>query len=117
MISQELVDVLNSMLTPYSIVSLTRTITRNATVGGAPGSSHLSGKGADLVYDTRAELLAGARQALDAGAPGIELDLLGLHLHVDVKPRIWRVVTMDEGKTEQPLALWLASHGPIEVTT
>ncbi len=109
MISLELVDVLNMMTTPCSIVSLTRTATRNATVGGSPGSAHLSGKAADLVYDTRAELIAGAREALAAGAPGIELDLSNLHLHVDVKPRLWRVVTTDGGKTESPLEPWLAA--------
>jgi uncharacterized protein YcbK (DUF882 family) len=112
MISQELVDVLNSMPTPFSVVSLTRTPGRNAKVGGSPGSAHLSGKAADLVYDTRADLIAGAQQALDAGAPGIELDLSNLHLHVDVKPRIWRVVTADGGKTEEPLGPWLSKNKP-----
>jgi uncharacterized protein YcbK (DUF882 family) len=110
MISQELIDLLSLMTTPCSIVSLTRTPVRNATVGGAPGSAHLTGKAADLVYDTRVDLLAGAREALDAGAPGIELDLANLHLHIDAKPRIWRVATIDGGKTETPLEPWLMAQ-------
>lgn len=116
MVSLKLVDVLNRLVTPFSVDSLTRTPAHNAVVGGAPKSAHLDGKAADLLYDSRRELIAGACEARVLGVNGIELDLLSLHLHLDVKPRIWRVVTTDGGKTESPLAPWLAAYKPGEAT-
>ena len=82
---------------------------RNAAVGGAPKSAHLLeySNAIDLVFDSDLELLAGAANAHRYGFSGIELDLTNKHLHLDTKPRLWRVVHHGVGQ-ETPLNEWLA---------
>jgi hypothetical protein len=96
---------------PNSLTRLWTTPARNKLVGGAPSSGHLADEthtchAADLVFDTPAQLKAGARGAIEAGFQGIEVDLTNNHLHLDDKPRIWRVVHRGP-KQETPLADWL----------
>lgn len=95
---------------PASVTSWFRTVARNKSkaVGGAPESAHLLkyGNAIDLVFDTDLELRSAAAHAHHYGFSGIELDLSNKHLHLDTKPRFWRVV--HHGKhNEEPLEDWL----------
>lgn len=93
---------------------------RNAMVGGAKNSAHLleNGNAIDLVFDSDLELLDGAANAHHYGFTGIELDLTNKHLHLDTKPRLWRVVHHGVGQ-ETPLDEWLKATYPalIQITT
>jgi hypothetical protein len=98
---------------PNSVTRLWSTPSRNLLVGGAPSSGHLilpeqGCCAVDLVFDSTRELLDGAKVAVEMGFNGIEVDLTNKHLHLDGKPRVWRVVR--DGVKDQPLKDWLASR-------
>jgi Peptidase M15 len=106
MIDPILIEKLNQLkaVYPCSTLSLDRTPHRNASVGGAQASWHLTttpggAKAVDLVFDTQAELLPAAILARTLGFGGIELDYRNLHLHLDMRPTIWHVVCSTD-KTE-----------------
>ena len=110
MISQELIDKLNQMRTPFSIDSMIRTPSHNASVGGAPHSAHVSGQAADLIFDNGLDMVKAAYEALSIGFMGIEVDAGNQHLHLDVMGRVWRVWKV--GKDEHPLWDWLQQYYP-----
>lgn len=87
---------------------------RNALVGGAKNSAHLldNGNAIDLVFDSDLELMAGAANAHTYGFTGIELDLSNKHLHLDTKPRLWRVVRHGKGQPDEPLEAWIRATYP-----
>lgn len=88
------VDKLNNLLSsfPASVTRLVTTPRRNATIGGAKQSKHLTGEAADLVYDNPDDLLDAAKYAKELGFGGIEVDYRNNHLHVDLRDTIWHVV-------------------------
>lgn len=94
------------------------TTARNAAVGGAKNSAHLleNGNAIDLVFDSDLELMSGAANAHTYGFTGIELDLTNKHLHLDTKPRLWRVVHHSKG-VETPLEDWIKEHYPAVLST
>lgn len=99
---------------PNSLTRLWSTPARNTAVGGAKESGHVMDAAhtchaVDLVFDTPAELKAAARTALTMGFQGVEVDLNNMHLHLDAKPRLWRVVHHGP-KNETPLADWLKAE-------
>lgn len=106
------VDHLNTFLDQYpgSVTRLCSTVAHNKAVGGAPNSGHLAPcVAADLVYDTAEQLQAAAKGAFQAGFMGIEVDLTNNHLHLDEKPRLWRVVHRGPGQ-DTPLDQWLTAE-------
>jgi len=99
---------------PNSLTRLWSTPARNKAVGGAPESGHVLDAthvchAVDLVFDTAAGLRAAAQTAVAMGFQGVEVDLTNMHLHLDAKPRIWRVVHRGP-KQETPLAEWLSQE-------
>ena len=91
---------------PASVTRWVSTPEHNAAVGGAPNSGHLTGNAVDLVFDSWAELQAGAKRATELGFHGIEADVTNQHLHLDMLDRIWRVVHHGPNQ-ESPLLDWL----------
>ena len=78
---------------PFYINSGVRCSKHNADVGGAKGSSHLTGKAADIRADTGKKYFAILRGLIGAGFTRIGLG--GNYIHVDVdkaKPQdtVWR---------------------------
>jgi len=86
---------------------------RNKSVGGAPESAHLLkyNNAIDLVFDSDLELMDAAANAHHYGFTGIELDLSNHHLHLDTKPRLWRVVRHSQGP-DTPLEDWIKDTFP-----
>lgn len=99
---------------PNSLTRLWSTPAHNQAVGGAKESGHVQDgthtcHAVDLVFDTAAELRAAAQTAVAMGFQGVEVDLTNMHLHLDAKPRIWRVVHRGP-KQESPLTDWLKTE-------
>jgi hypothetical protein len=96
MLDQDFFDRLNKFLVdhPASDTRWFTTERRNKAIGGAKDSAHLFkyGNGIDLVFDSDEELYTAAANAHRYGFQGIELDMTNKHLHLDTKPRVWRVV-------------------------
>ena len=115
MIDLDFINKLNKFFVdhPASVTSFTRTETRNKAKGGAKDSSHLlkHGNAIDLVFDTDLELMSAAANAQHFGFTGIELDLSNKHLHLDTKPRLWRVVHHSKDN-EEPLDTWMKNAYP-----
>lgn len=93
-INIQFIEQVNVLLTqfPASVTRLVTTPRRNATIGGAKQSKHLTGEAADLVYDDTDDLLDAAKYAKELGFGGIEVDYRNNHLHVDLRDKIWHVV-------------------------
>ena len=89
------------------------TPTHNKSIGGAKDSAHLIqySNAIDLSFDSDLQLIAAAAVAHTYGFSGIELDLSNKHLHLDTKPRLWRVVHHAD-KSETPLEEWINTHYP-----
>lgn len=94
---------------PASVTRWCSTVAHNKAVGGAPNSGHLSGKAVDLIFDSAQELRLAASAAFGLGFMGIEVDLTNNHVHLDVLPRVWRVVHHGKG-VEGPLDAWLTAE-------
>lgn len=96
-LNNNLFDFLNTLPADFSVTRWRSTSLRNAAVGGAPGSKHLSGDAVDLVCDSDEALLICARFAFQKNVPGIELDMTNKHLHLDMGPRLWRTIRTASG--------------------
>jgi len=115
MIDLDFINKLNKFLVdhPASDTRLFSTEQRNKAKGGAKDSAHLlkNGNAIDLVFDTDLELMSAAANASHFGFTGIELDLNNKHLHLDTKPRLWRVVHHSKDH-EEPLDVWMKNAYP-----
>lgn len=115
MIDLDFITKLNRFLSmhPASDERLFSTVQHNTNIGGAKDSGHLfrNGNAVDLTFDSDLELLDGAANAHHYGFTGIELDLSNKHLHLDTKPRLWRIVHHGPGH-EEPLDDWIQQTYP-----
>lgn len=115
MLDLDFIDKLNRFLAdhPASSQRWFSTPAHNKDVGGAKDSGHLLkySNAIDLTFDSDLELMAGAATAHQYGFSGIELDLTNKHLHLDTKPRLWRVVHHGPGD-DTPLEDWIKTVYP-----
>lgn len=105
-------DTLQAILAAFDSASLTsgpRSIRHNQAIGGAKLSPHIEGKAADLIFDSMQDLRNAAKVAIGLQCTGVEVDLVNLHLHLDMKERKrpWHIVTYQDG-SEHLLVDWLS---------
>ena len=92
----------NVLRMPFSVQRWRSSPDHNKAVGGAPKSKHITGDAADLTFDTVADLEAATEQAIEMGFEGVEMDVTNNHLHIDVGPRVWRVLKTSHGYSNLP---------------